>query len=157
MRTIALLLLISSITSHVWSAEPVPAVSDVRIAKVDMSELEDDLRDVVLAKAENATLKKDVEAAVALDDLRSKAMQEASKAGKDMGEALQAVPGSDGKAQQRLERLKKAELLKFIVKKFGKRYVAVLDTNSSDSIIYIDGEVVDITQSVRQALQLNEY
>ncbi len=157
MRTIALLLLISSITSHVWSAEPAPTASDVRIAKIDMSELDDDLRDVVLAKAENAALKKEVEAATTLDDARSKAMQEASKAGKDMGEVLQTTPGSDGKAHQRLERLKKAELLKFIVKKFGKRYVAVLDTNYSDSIIYLDGEVVDITQSVRQALQLNEF
>ena len=60
-------------------------------------------------------------------------------------------------AHQRLERLKKAELLKFVVKKYGKRFVAVLDSNYGDSVIFMDGEIVDLTQSIHQALQLNEF
>lgn len=152
---LSLCLLLLTFSLQAWSVEA--AASDIRIAKVDLSELDDDLRDVVLAKAENAALKKEVEAADATDGLRNKAMQAASQSGKDIQEALKDVPGSDGKAHQRLERLKKAELLKFVVKKYGKRFVAVLDSNYGDSVIFMDGEIVDLTQSIHQALQLNEF
>ena len=153
----ALLVLLCSVTISAWSADNLPGVVEARIAKVDMNELESDLRDVVLAKPENAALKKDIEAGEALDDKRNKAMQAASQAGKDVQAVLKDLPTSDGKAQQKLERLVKAELLKFVVKKYGKRFVVVLDSNYGDSVIYLDGELVDITQSIRQAMQLNEF
>lgn len=150
-----LCLVLLTLSMHAWSVELTP--SDIRIAKINLSELNDDLRDVILAKVENAALKKEVEAAEAADEVRSQAMQAASQAGKNIQEVLKDLPGSDGKAGQRLDRLMKAEVLKFIVKKYGKRYVAVLDADYGDTVLYLDGEIVDLTQTIRQALQLNEF
>lgn len=153
MRTITCLILLS-LLAHAWGADP---AGEARIAQVNIGELEADLRDVVLAKPENAALKKDLAAAEILDEQRNKSIQEAAAAGKDLTVAMKAVPGSDGKATERLERLMRAEVLRFVVKKYGKRYVAVFNSNYLDSALYIDGDIIDLTQSIRQALQLNEF
>ncbi len=153
MRTIICLMLLSLI-AHAWCADP---AGEARIAQVNISELEAELRDVVLAKPENVALKKDLAAAEILDDQRNKSIQEAAAAGKDLTVAMKAVPGSDGKAAERLERLMRAEVLRFVVKKYGKRYVAVFNSNYLDSALFIDGDIIDLTQSIRQALQLNEF
>ncbi len=141
-------------------AAPAPAASApvIRIAKIDLSAVQDDLLDVLFAKPEHAELKKSLDALDKADAERDRLTKEAAAAGKDPDEAVKNLPVLDDKPRQRLERLIHAELLRFLVKRYGSRFAVVLDTASNpDAIIYLDGEVVDVTQTVKQALQLNDF
>lgn len=154
-----LLLTLLLLTSVAWAAETAtPAPS--RVGKVQLSELHDDILDLILAKPENATLKKDKETQEANDLKRNAAIQAASKAGKE-GKELQAVmsefPQNDYQGQQKLERLVRTEVLRIIAKKYGNRFTVVLDGDNNDSVIYLEGEIVDLTQTLKQAIQLNDF
>lgn len=154
-----LLIPLMMLTSMTWAAETAaPAPS--RVAKVEMNELHDDILDLILAKPENATLKKDKETHEANDQKRNVAMQTASAAGKE-GKELQAVmsefPQNDYQSQQKLDRMVRTEILRIITKKYGNRFTVVLDGDNADSVIYLDGEIVDLTQTLKQAIQLNDF
>jgi hypothetical protein len=138
------------------AAETTPG--EIRVAKVDIEGLHDELREVILAKPENAALKKADEEFTALDEKRNKAAQQASRAGKDPQEALKDLAEPDGQVRQKVDRLIKTEILRFVVKKYGNRFTVVLDSSqATDAIIYLDGEIVDVTQAIRQSLQLNTF
>jgi len=153
-----LLLPLLLLTSVAWAAETsVPAPTHV--AKVQMSEIHDDILDLILAKPENAKFKKDKETQEANDQKRNAAIQAASAAGKE-GKELQAVvsefPQNDYQSQQKLERMVHAEVLRIIAKKYGNRFTVVLDGDNS-SVIYLEGEIVDLTQTLKQSILLNDF
>jgi len=124
-----------------------------------MSEIHDDILDLILAKPENAKFKKDKETQEANDQKRNAAIQAASAAGKE-GKELQAVvsefPQNDYQSQQKLERMVHAEVLRIIAKKYGNRFTVVLDGDNS-SVIYLEGEIVDLTQTLKQSILLNDF
>ena len=147
------------LTSVAWAAETsAPATS--RVAKVDLSEIHDDILDLILAKPENAAFKKAKETEEANDLKRHAAIQAASAAGKE-GKELQAVvrefPQNDYQSQQKLERMVRTEILRIIAKKYGSRFTVVLDGDNTDSVIYLEGEITDLTQTLKQAIQLNDF
>ena len=155
MRIFALLALAAFI---LHAADPAPETQP-RVAKLDFSELQEELSDRLLAKPENGTLKQELEAQEKAEAVRNKAMQQAHAEGKDLALALKDLPDVDHKPRQRLERLIKSEILRFLVKRYKNRFAVILDASQfgEESIVYLDGEVVDITQAVKQALQLNEF
>ena len=150
------LMLLSSMTWAAETAAPAPS----RVAKVEMNELHDDILDLILAKPENATLKKDKETQEGNDQKRNAALQAASAAGKE-GKELQAVmselPQNDYQSQQKLERMVRIEILRIIAKKYGSRFTVVIDGDNTDSVIYLEGEIIDLTQTLKQAIRLNDF
>ena len=151
-----LLLAVFLVSSFAAAAETAP--TETRVAKVDIFGLHDELREVLLAKPEHAALKKAADENSALEEKRNKAMQQASRAGKDIQDVLKDLAEPDEQVQQRLDRLIKAEILRFVVKKYGNRFTVVLDSNqANEAILYLDGEIVDVTQAIRQSLQLNTF
>lgn len=153
-----LLLLLLTLSCGALYAAAAPA-PQARIAKIELSELEDDLHDVIFAKPEHATLKTQFEAMEKAEAERSRLMQEAHTAGKDINEALKSAPEVDNRVGQKLDRVTRGELLRFLVKRYGNRYLAIIDGSqmNNDAIVYLDGEIVDLTQTVKQALQLNDF
>jgi hypothetical protein len=158
MTLMRLFLFLLIICGGLVQAEVAP-VPQSRIAKIELGELEDDLRDVIFAKPEYAALKAQVETMEKAEAERNRLIQEAHAAGKDINEALKAAPEVDERVRQKLTRVTQGELLRFLVKRYGNRFLAIIDSNqmSTDSIIFLDGEVVDLTQTVKQALQLNDF
>ena len=145
--------------SLAYAAE-VPAPAASRVAKVALNEIHDDVLDLILAKPENAALKKAKETAEANDQKRNAAMQAAAadgKEGKDLLAAMKDFPQNDYQAQQKLDRMVRTEVLRIIAKKYGSRFSVVLDGDNNDSVIYLDGEIVDLTQTLKQAIQLNDF
>ena len=150
------ILLVMSLVST-WAAET-PVTS--RVAKVALNEIHDDILDLILAKPENAALKKAKETAEANDQKRNAAMQAVSadgKEGKDLQAVIKDFPQNDYQSQQKLDRMVRTEVLRIIAKKYGSRFTVVLDGDNNDSVIYLDGEIVDLTQTLKQAIQLNDF
>ena len=145
-----LLLSVLFLSSFAAAAETTPTVT--RVAKVDVAGLHDELREVILAKPEYAALKNAGDAYNALEEKRNTATQQAECAGKDVEEALKDLAELDEQVPLKIDRLIKAEILRFVVKNYGNRFTVVLDSDQAtpDAFIYLDGEIVDITQAIRQ-------
>jgi hypothetical protein len=150
-----LLLLLPMSAPRAWAAEPAPA--PVRVAKIQLNELHDDLFELVLNKPENAALKKSKELNDANDLKRNAISQGGDKDGKTVEELLHTVPDNDYQAMEKLERLVRAEVLRIVTKKYGNRFSVILDGDNNQSLIYLDGEMIDLTQTLKQSLQLNEF
>ena len=94
------------------------------------------------------------------DQKRNAAMQAVSadgKEGKDLQAVIKDFPQNDYQSQQKLDRMVRTEVLRIIAKKYGSRFTVVLDGDNNDSVIYLDGEIVDLTQTLKQAIQLNDF
>ena len=159
MRLLSLALLFAVLnTAPLAAADTAATAPVIRVAKIDLATVQDDLLDTLFAKPENAELKKSLDALDKAEAERDRLSREASAAGKDPDEAVKNLPALDDKPRQRLERLIHAELLRFLVKRYGNRFAVILDaTSGPDAVIYLDGEIVDVTQTVKQALQLNDF
>ncbi len=145
-----------------WGVEatpvaPVAAPAPARVAMIHLNEIHDDLLDLVIAKPENDALKKIKELNDANDLKRNQISQAGDKDGKTVEEQLKAIPDNNYQMQQKLERLVRAEILRMVTKKYGNRFTIVLDGDNSGSLVFVDGEIIDLTQTLKQAIQLNEF
>lgn len=161
-RSLAFTFALLGISTLTWAVETTPvtaaaAPAAARVAKIHLNEIHDDLLDLVLAKPENAALKKSKELKDANDLKRNQTMQAGDQDGKTVEELLKAIPNEDYQTQQKLERLMRTEILRIVTKKYGTRFTIVLDGDNNESIIFLEGEIVDLTQALKQAIQLNDF
>lgn len=159
MKTCLIPILLVMSLATTWAVETAaPATS--RVAKVALSEIHDDILDLILAKPENAALKKAKETEEINEVKRNTAIQvahESGKEGKELQAVMQEFPQSDYQSQQKLDRMVRTEVLRLVAKKYGSRFTVVLDADTTDSVIFLNGEIVDLTQTLKQAIQLNDF
>jgi hypothetical protein len=118
---------------------------DIRIAKVDMRELEPLLLEVAFARPANH----EVRDRYAASQERERAFL-ASKF--DPAEAARGFSMDKFELAPTIKALARGELILLIEAVFGDRYQVVVDDGFGDGVLYTDVVIPDITPNIRQEL-----
>jgi len=130
--------------------------AELRIAVVNINEIEDVLKIKVLAKPENAEFKKQILAS----DLKMRAAHEKLSSikdddmkRKDFMTEIEAINSEKNDAEQSVRFIIKGELIKVCKEVAKGRYIVVLNADHvGESIVTKESEIIDITIDVKEFL-----
>lgn len=131
-----------------------------RIALVELSALNDDIKAVVLARPENKELK----AAANQEKILNAELQSALQSAGDDQAKHQALfqdhskkMAALGNATQEIQTLVRKALIKHLDANYAGQFAAVFDRDSRDAILSSNAEMVDLTSSIQHALLTDKF
>ena len=146
---LSLAIVLSLMFTSVASAQD----DSVAVARIDYSEVEGLIEDVVLSQPENKKLGERFKARRAKSEELQKKMQEAIMKGEKIN-PMEASLGMMGESRvdKKVEQLCEKQLLEVIEKTVGDKYQIVFKSSYTSSLLYTKIAIDDITDLIRQEL-----